>query len=257
MKQLKELFDLNGKNALVTGSSQGIGKAIALGLAEFGANVMVHYNTGQKLAEQTVKELEQYKVRSGMVSANLAKQDAADIIYNACCSQLGGIDILIQNASIQIRKPWTEVNYEEYRFQTDVNIGSTLWLIQKFVSHMQKKKWGRIITIGSVQQNRPHPDMIVYSATKMAIVNMVKSLAPSLGKDGITVNNLAPGVIITQRNEKPLADEAYANKVLNTIPAGYFGESIDCVGLVVLLSSDAGRYITGTDLLVDGGMSLP
>jgi NAD(P)-dependent dehydrogenase (short-subunit alcohol dehydrogenase family) len=121
---------------------------------------------------------------------------------------------------------------------------------------MQRAKWGRILTIGSVQQARPHPEMLVYSATKAALANLVRSLAPQLARDGVTINNLAPGAIATGRNAEVLADEAYLRKVLAKIPLGYVGESHDCAGLAVILCSEAGRYITGQNVFVDGGMSL-
>ena len=121
---------------------------------------------------------------------------------------------------------------------------------------MKKMGWGRIITIGSVQEAKPHPDMLVYSATKAAQTNMVKSLALQLAKDGITVNNVAPGVIYTDRNMEALADPVYAKKVMDSIPVGFYGEPEDCAGIVELLCSDKGRYITGQSIYVDGGKSL-
>ena len=173
-----------------------------------------------------------------------------------CSSDLGGLDILVLNASVQIRKAWDKITPEEYRKQLDVNLGSSVCLIQQCVPGMRERHWGRILTIGSVQQVRPHPEMLIYSATKSALVNVVRSLAPQLDKDGITINNLAPGAIATGRNEEVLAKPAYREKVLAKIPAGYVGEPQDCAGLAVLLCSEAGRYITGTDYFVDGGMSL-
>ena len=121
---------------------------------------------------------------------------------------------------------------------------------------MRANKWGRIITIGSVQEVKPHPDMLVYSATKAAQTNMVKSLALQLAKDGITVNNVAPGVINTDRNKEALSDETYAQEVLDTIPVRFFGNKEDCAGIVRLLCSQEGRYITGQSIYVDGGKSL-
>ncbi len=257
MKKIKELFNLKGKNALVTGSSRGIGKGIALGLAEYGANVMVHhYDSKRDHAEQTLNEINAFGVKSGLVFADLTDRHAADLIYNASRDIFKGIDILVLNASIQVRDPWDQITYNDFRRQTDINIGSTIWLIQKFVPYMKRNNWGRVITIGSVQQHRPHPEMLVYSATKMAMINMVRSLSPSFGKSGITINNIAPGVILTNRNKQALSNDQYAKHVLNKIPVGYFGESNDCAGLAILLSSDAGRYITGSDLLVDGGMNV-
>jgi NAD(P)-dependent dehydrogenase (short-subunit alcohol dehydrogenase family) len=121
---------------------------------------------------------------------------------------------------------------------------------------MEAKRWGRILTIGSVQQVKPHPELLIYSATKLALVNLVRSLAPQLAPKGVTINNLAPGAIATGRNADVLANEEYRRKVLAKIPLGYVGEPQDCAGLALVLCSDAGRYITGADFCVDGGMSL-
>ena len=121
---------------------------------------------------------------------------------------------------------------------------------------MKEKGWGRIVTIGSVQQIRSHVEMIVYSATKVAQVSMVKSLAPQFAPFGVTINNLAPGAIATPRNDEVLSNQAYLTLVESKIPAGYVGQPEDCAGAAILLCSDAGRYITGQDLFIDGGMSL-
>ena len=254
---MKELFNLAGRRALVTGSSQGIGRAIATALAEFGADVMIHCASNVAKAESARKEIESHGVRCGITIADLADTESAAQIHAETLAALGGADILVLNASVQIRKAWSEITPEEYRRQVDVNFGSCLWLIQKFAPAMQSAGWGRILTIGSVQQARPHPQMLVYSATKSALVNMVRSLAPQLAASGVTVNNLAPGAIATGRNEQVLADVDYRQKVEALIPVGYVGEPADCAGMAVLLCSEAGRYITGQDIFVDGGMGLP
>ena len=121
---------------------------------------------------------------------------------------------------------------------------------------MKQQKWGRIIAIGSVQEAKPHPDMLVYSASKAAQTAMIQSLALQLAPDGITLNDVAPGVIYTDRNVAALSDPAYAQKVTNSIPMGYYGEKEDCAGIVRLLCSEEGRYITGQRIFVDGGKSL-
>lgn len=129
------------------------------------------------------------------------------------------------------------------------------WTIDA-VPGMRSEQWGRILTIGSVQEIRPHPDMVVYAASKAGQTSMVRNLAKQLAPDGITVNNLAPGVISTDRNNERLADEAYAARVLGAIPAGRFGDVSDCIGAAVMLCSDLAGYITGQNLFVDGGMGL-
>ena len=123
-------------------------------------------------------------------------------------------------------------------------------------ANMKKKGCGRIVTIGSVQEAKPYPDMLIYSASKAAQTNMVKSLSLQLAPFGITVNNMAPGVIYTDRNVEALSDPEYAKKVTNSIPVGFYGEPDDCAGTVSLLCSDEGRYITGQSIYVDGGKSV-
>ena len=121
---------------------------------------------------------------------------------------------------------------------------------------MKKVGWGRIITVGSVQEAKPHPDMLVYSASKAAQTNMMHSLSLQLAEFGITVNNVAPGVVYTDRNKEALSDPEYAKKVTDSIPVGFYGEPEDCAGIVSLLCSEDGRYITGQSIYVDGGKSV-
>ncbi|MBI5684893.1 MAG: SDR family oxidoreductase [Verrucomicrobia bacterium] len=254
---IQNRFNLTGRAALVTGSSRGIGRAIALGLAECGAAVAVHGTKPAKTLDETLADVRKLSPRSVAVTSELGQPDAPARLVADTISALGGLDILVANASIQIRKPWAEVTQAEMEQQMQVNFHATLRMIQTAVPVMRAKKWGRILTIGSVQQQRPHPDMVVYAASKSAQENLVRNLAKQLGPDGITINNLAPGVILTDRNTPVLADETYAERVRGIIPLRSFGETEDCVGAALLLCSDAGRYITGVDLLVDGGMALP
>lgn len=172
------------------------------------------------------------------------------------CEKLKECDVLILNASLQYRTPWQEISVEACYEQLNCNFVSSMMLIQAVAENMKQKGWGRIITIGSVQEAKPHPDMLVYSASKAAQTNMMKSLSLQLAKDGITVNNIAPGVIYTDRNVEALSDPEYAKKVTNSIPVGFYGEPEDCAGIVSLLCSDEGRYITGQNIFVDGGKSV-
>lgn len=254
---VQEQMRLTGRRALVTGSSQGIGRAIAVALAELGADVMVHCARDLAKAESARKEIESHGVRSGITAADVGDPAAAERIHAETCAALGGIDILVLNASVQIRKRWDAITPEECRRQFDVNFAGSLWLIQAFAPAMQQRRWGRILTIGSVQQVRPHREMAVYAASKSALVNLVRNLAPQLAPDGVTINNLAPGAIATGRNEEALADEDYRAQVVAKIPLGFIGEADDCAAMAAVLCSEAGRYVTGQDILVDGGMGLP
>lgn len=254
---IPKLFNLSGRAALVTGSARGIGRAIALGLADGGAAVAVHgVAPGEPLAD-TLAQVRQRTPQCVAVTGDLVQPDTAARIVAEATVALGKLDVLVINASIQIRKPWAQVTQTEAEQQMQVNFHATLRLIQAAAPAMQQRQWGRILTIGSVQQQRPHSEMVVYAASKSAQENLVRNLAKQLGPDGITVNNLAPGVILTDRNTAALANEAYAARVRDLIPVRAFGEAEDCVGAALLLCSDAGRYITGVDLLVDGGMALP
>lgn len=242
------MFEVEGKKVLVTGSTQGIGRAIATEFAKNSAIVYVHGSRREKTEHAACD------IGMGVkpVFANLSEDNCAEQLYG----QTGDVDILILNASVQFRKPWKEITEEEFALQINVNFRSSLALIQKYVPYMRQNHWGRIITVGSVQQFVPHKDMLVYAASKEAQFSMVKNLAKQIASDYITVNNIAPGVIATPRNEEALNDAEYARQVMSNIPMGYAGLAEDCVGAVILLASEAGRYITGVNITIDGGMSL-
>ncbi len=243
------MFDLHGKRALVTGSTQGIGKAIAKALAEQGATVIIH---GSSSIEKCKMAAEEVIGNPETALADLSQPDCAEKLY----VQTGDVDILILNASVQIRKAWDEITLEEFDLQMNTNLKSSLALIQKYVPHMKEKHWGRIVTVGSVQQYKPHKDMAVYAASKCGQMSFVSNIGKQLAPFGITMNNLSPGVIATPRNEAALSDSSYAAQVMAGIPAGFAGLAEDCAGAAVLLCSEAGRYIIGNDLIVDGGMHL-
>ncbi len=254
--EIKNLFNLEGKTALVTGGSQGIGKAISLALAEYGANVVINYRSGKALADETYQEITAKGVDCHLIACDLSAVDSSKTIARNLTENKIDVDILVLNASIQIRKPWNEMTTEEFELQINTNLRASLFLIQELYPMMQKKKWGRIVTIGSVQQQRPHQQMIVYAASKAAQVSMVKNLAPQFGPYGVTINNLAPGAILTGRNEEVLKDLTYKTVLEAKIPLGFIGDPVDCAAAALLLCSDAGRYITGQDIFVDGGMGL-
>lgn len=242
----------NGKRALVTGSSRGIGRAIACRLAQDGYEVIVHCAGNREKALETRAEIEKNGGTATVLCADLCDEGGVLALGEA----MGKVDVLVLNASVQIKKKWEEITAADFSAQMNCNFLASLRLIQRAVPHMREKHWGRIVTVGSVQEAKPHPDMLVYSASKAAQTNMVRSLALQLAKDGITVNNVAPGVIYTDRNVEALSDPDYAKKVTDSIPVGFYGEPEDCAGAVSLLCSEAGRYITGQSLFVDGGKGI-
>lgn len=243
---------MSKKMALVTGSSRGIGRAIAMELAKQGYYVLIHCAENVAKAEEVRKMILEDGGEAEVIVSDLT--DTAKT--KKLCERVKNTDILVLNASLQYRTPWEEITLEACQEQLNCNFISSMMLIQAVVPHMREQKWGRIVTIGSVQEAKPHPDMLVYSASKAAQTNMMQSLSVQLAGDGITVNNVAPGVIYTDRNVEALSDAEYAKKVTSTIPVGFYGMPEDCVGIVSLLCSKQGRYITGQSIYVDGGKSI-
>lgn len=246
-------YDLSGRVALVTGSSRGIGKAIALGLAECGASVAVHYVGNAEQAQAVADQIP----NSCIVQGDLLGDDAPQQILDEVKAKLGPVDILVLNASMQFRREWDQVDRDVFDQQVIANFRSEYEMIQLAGPHMVQQKWGRILTIGSVQQHRPHSRMIPYAATKAALETMVRGLAQMFAGHGVTINNLSPGVILTDRNTEALSDDKYRQKIMDMIPMHRGAEAQECVPAALLLCSDAGSYITGIDLPVDGGLRLP
>ncbi len=232
---IKEKFDLTGKVALVTGSTRGIGKAIGDAFEEYGAKVIRHNS----------------KV------CDLSNPAAIDAFFDKLEADGSMPDILVANASIQKKVPWTEFPMDEARKEIQVNFLATLRMFQRCFPKMKAQKWGRLIAVGSVNERRPHPDMCVYAATKSAQENLVRGIARQVAADGVTVNNLCPGVFYTDRNKECLADPVYGPKVTAAIPMHDYAMPEDAAGAALLLASDAGRYITGSTLMVDGALSIP
>ena len=245
---MNEMFDLSGKTALVTGSTQGIGFATAKILSEHGAKVFVN---GASSAEKCQRAAMQIP-NSVPVQADLLKRADIDRLYETT----GDVDILVLNASIQYKKAWDEYTEEEYDAQMDCNVKSSYLLIKKYSPAMKKNGWGRILTIGSVNQYNNHPQLSLYGVSKAAQMKLVQNIAPQLAPYGVTINNIAPGAIETPRNDKDLADDEFRKKVVASIPVGYVGSPEDIAPAVLLLCSNEGRYITGAELLIDGGMGL-
>jgi len=246
------MYSLLGKTALITGASRGIGREFALTLAQCGADIVVNYVSNEQKALEVKEEIESLGRRCLLAKSDLSNKNCA----NEIAQVINKVDILILNASVQYRNNLQNIACEEFDEQINCNFRSAFLLIQKFVPHMIENKWGRIITVGSVQELKPHPQMLIYSSTKAALTLMAKSLAIQLAPYGITVNSIAPGVILTDRNEDVLADEDYRNSTLNKIPMGCFGNTSDLSGMLKVLCTDEGRYITGQNIFIDGAMGI-
>lgn len=236
------------KRVLITGSTQGIGKALALAFVNNGDEVIVHCSKDIEKAERIRKEIGASKA----VVCDLSNMNEVSELYQ----KTGSVDCLILNASVQYKELWSEITDETFDKQFDVNVKSTLKLMQAYCPSMQEKGFGRIVTIGSVNQYRQHAELSVYSATKCAVKKLVEVIAKQVAPFGVTVNNVSPGAIATPRNENVYKNEEMRKAVEKSIPMGRFGTPEDCVGAVLMLCSEQGAYITGTDIVIDGGMRL-
>ena len=248
-------FDLTGRGALVTGSSRGIGRAIAAALAASGACVAIHH-----AGEHSRGEAEATADAIGaacILASDLGRDEAPRQLFEDVQRQLGDISILVLNVAVQQRLDLEE-GFDSTSFdrQVRINIRSNLELMHLFIPPMREAGWGRIVHVGSVQQDRPGPQLVTYAATKSAMLNVTRNLAKQVATFGITINNLSPGLIATDRTREVTDVPDQRIKWEQAIAMGRIGTPADCAGAALLLCSDAGAYITGIDLRVDGGLSL-
>ena len=246
---------LTNRTALVTGVRREIGRAIALTLAAAGARVAVHHAGTPEETEDAAKVVAEIQSDGGdavSFSQDFAQDNAGHHLAKAVTAW-SPVDILVLNASIEVLEDFPAITRDHFDRQIAVNLRSTMELMQALIPAMANRGWGRVVTIGSVQQERPHPQMLVYAGTKAAQLNWALNLARQYGPNGVTVNNLAPGAILTARNREQMVTEGAA--LAQRIPVGRLGRPDDLTGAALLLCSDAGCYINGINLFVDGGRS--
>lgn len=249
-------FELDGKTAVVTGAGRGIGRALAIGLAEAGADVALIARTAADL-EQVAGEIKELTGRNAYpVAVDITKQEDVQRSIAEIIGQAGKIDILINNAGMNIRTPALEVTEAEWETIMQTNLKSAFFLSQVAGGHMKEHGGGRIINITSVAGHVALRTGVVYASTKAALIQMTKVLALEWGKYGINVNAIGPWYFRTPLTEKLLADKEYLREILDRTPLKRVGELEDLVGPAVFLSSDASKYITGQTLFVDGGMTI-
>jgi glucose 1-dehydrogenase len=247
---------LQGKNALVTGSSKGIGRAIATRLGHDGANVIVNYNSDPKGAEEAVQEIRAFGVRAEALKADLGSVASVEALLTTAIETLGSLDILVNNAGIESHAPFWDVTEADYDRVLAVNLKGVFFASQAMVRHLRAtSRTGRIINISSVHEEIPFPNFAAYCASKGGLKMLTRNLAVELGPLGITVNAIAPGAIETPINRNLLQDEVKLRSLLGQIPLGRLGQPEDVAGLAVFLASDEAAYVTGSTYFVDGGLT--
>jgi len=250
------MINLKNKIALVTGASRGIGAAVAVDLAEAGADVVVNYNRSLEEALKVQKEIERFRRKALVVQSDVAKLSDIQRMFDQVESEWGTVDILVNNAGIEIRMPTDNFDESTYDKTMNTNLKGAFFCAQRALRGMKWKKWGRIINISSVHELTPTGFSSVYGISKGGMLMMTRELAFEYGQFGITVNNIAPGAIRTDINREALSDADYEAKIIAKIPAHFIGEPRDVSQAVVFLASDDARYITGASIFIDGGLSL-
>ncbi|QMS86233.1 glucose 1-dehydrogenase (plasmid) [Nostoc edaphicum CCNP1411] len=246
---------LEGKVALVTGSSQGIGQAIAVRLAQEGADIIIDYRSHQEGAQETLSKVESTG-RSGLiVKADLGVVSEVRQLIQSGIQHFGKLDILVNNAGIEKNASFWDVTEADYDAVLNVNLKGVFFATQTFVQHLiETKRTGKIINISSVHEELPFPHFTSYCASKGGVKMMTRNLAIELGPLGITINNVAPGAIETPINTRLLNDPEKLGALLKNIPLGRLGQSQDVASLVSFLASPDADYVTGSTFFVDGGL---
>lgn len=259
---------LKGKVALVTGSSGGIGQSIAIRLAEEGAKIVVNYRSNPEGAEETIKAIKATggdctmadgfcdSDRGYSIGANLGIVDDVRKLIDQSIEHFGTLDILVNNAGIEKHADFWEVTEQDFEAVMNINFKGVFFATQFFVKHQMQtgKRNGRIINISSIHEELAFPHFTSYCASKGALKMMTRNLSVELGSLGITINNVAPGAIETPINKALLNDPSKLEPLLKNIPLGYLGQPKDVASVVAFLASDDARYITGSTLVVDGGL---
>ncbi len=260
---------LDGKVALVTGSSGGIGQAIAVRLAAEGAQVVINYRSNPQGAEETLEQIKSLGLgdrcqqlegycdheRGYTIGADLGMIDDVQRLIKESIDRFGNLDILVNNAGIEKHADFWEVTEQDFDAVMNVNFKGVFFATQAFVKHLlETKRPGRIINVSSVHEELPFPHFTAYCASKGAMKMMTRNVAVEVGSHGITINNIAPGAIETPINTQLLNDPVKLKSLLQNIPLGRLGKPQDVSGLVAFLASDDGAYVTGSTFFVDGGL---
>jgi NAD(P)-dependent dehydrogenase (short-subunit alcohol dehydrogenase family) len=243
---------LKGRNALITGASKGLGRAMAIALAQHGAHLVLVARSKDKL-ESVAKEAEEAGGTASVFAADITDETQVLQLEKDIAAQVGKVQILVNNAGMNLRKNITDYTLDEWRSVQDTNLTSVFLMCRSFVPHMKGSGYGRIINMTSIMAHVSLPQRTAYSSTKFALLGLTKALALELATEGITVVGISPGPFATEMNT-PILENAELNaQFVSKIPVGRWGKVEEIGALAAFLCSDGAGFITGTDILIDGG----
>ncbi len=249
------LFDLSGRTALVTGSSRGIGRALAQGLLEAGAHVIVHGRDADRAAETAAALAEQTGGSTSVAAFDVTDPDAVDVGLTEIEDALGTPDVVVNNAGIQRRAPIEAFSFADWEELLATNLTSAFLLSRRVAAGMITRGSGKIVNVGSVQSQLARPGITPYSATKGGLVMLTKGLCADLAPHGVQANALAPGYFATELTQALVEDADFTAWVEKRTPAGRWGRVEDLVGTLVFLAGPASDFVNGQVIYVDGGMT--
>ena len=246
------IADLSGKIALITGASKGLGRAMALALSQAGATIALVSRDAAKL-DNVRREVAALGGSAAVFIADVTSEQQVEKLESEIASQLGKVQILINNAGINIRKNLIDFSLAEWQSVLDTNLTSVFLMCRKFVPHMRGAGYGRVLNMTSIMSHISLPQRSAYSASKAAVLGLIRALALELAAEGITVNGISPGPFGTEMNQAIMQNPEVNAQFLAGIPVGRWGKVEDIGTLACYLCSDAASFITGTDILIDGG----
>lgn len=252
MNQAENITDLSNKTAIVVGGTSGLGRAIAVGLARSGANVIAS-GRREDLVETVSAEIENCGRETLRQTVDVSNRESVDRLRDAVSEKFGAVDILINAAGRTAKTPTAEVSETDWQMILDTNLNGTLRACQSFYESLKKSGAGKIVNVASLASYVAFHEVAAYGASKAAVLALTKSLACEWAKDGINVNALVPGVFPTELNEKLLNGTARGREILMRTPMKRFGRAEELVGAAIFLASDAASFITGQTIAVDGG----
>ena len=252
MPNAKNITDLTGRVAVVIGGTSGLGKAIAIGLAESGADVVP---TGRRaeLADGVCRQIEALGRRTARHAVDVSSRSSIDALRDAVTRDLGRVDILVNAAGRTIRKQAKDISEDDWQAVFDTNLHGMLRACQSFYVPLKASGRGKVVNIASLASFVAWYDVVAYNASKMGVLSLTQTLAIEWARDGINVNSIAPGVIPTDINRAVLNDTERGREILIRTPMKRFGRPEEVATAAIFLASDAASFITGTALIVDGG----